>query len=216
MPQGADVFAAVLAQTPPAGPSIAAVLNSASQAGALIAPGESITIVGANPNTTVLLDGAPLTVLDASPDRIVARVPTSYAPSSAARLQLADAAGMSGVLLMPAGAAAPAIYTQDGTGLGLGLIFNPDGTLNGADHPAIARSLVTIACNGIAPGAEVSVSIGGSIADVTASGTASLPGIAGDATMLTVRVPVLTLHQAAVLVKAGGVVSRVGVGIQTQ
>jgi hypothetical protein len=31
-------------------------------------------------------------------------------------------------LLMPAVAAAPAIYTQEGTGLGLGVISNPDGT----------------------------------------------------------------------------------------
>jgi uncharacterized protein (TIGR03437 family) len=44
---------------------------------------------------------------------------------------------------------APAIFTQDRSGRGAGLIFNEDGTLNRAENPAARGSVITIVANGI-------------------------------------------------------------------
>jgi hypothetical protein len=80
----------------------------------------------------------------------------------------------------------------------------------------------TRACTRAATGAPVgraaanSVSIGGSTAEVMGSETGSLPGIAGELTMLKARLPALTLREAAVIVKASGINNRPAVGMEVK
>lgn len=111
----------------------------------------------------------------------------------------------------------PGVFVLSGT---QAAAINEDGTLNGADHPAPAGSIVALFLTGagvtVPPTADgvlpvpplpqlvlpVSVTVGGAAAEVVYSGSAvGLPGMA----QVNIRVPVIAASDAApVQVAIGG------------
>jgi uncharacterized protein (TIGR03437 family) len=76
-------------------------------------------------------------------------------------------------------AAAPGIFTQDGSGTGAGLIADAvTASLNSVDAPAHSGDSIVIYCTGLGvPAQSVTVSIGGIVADhVSAGPSATMPG----------------------------------------
>ena len=209
----ASIFVAQLIPEVSSTPELAAVLNAASRQGTRIAPNQIVTVLvrGAGADAAVWVDGAPLPVISASPGVIVAQIPADYQALPAVNLQVKAGDAVSSPLLLPGAIAAPAIYAQDGSGQGLGLIFNEDGSLNGAANPAAPGSVISVACNGIGPSTPVSVYIDGSLAKLVDAQVQSLAGLPGAATILRVRIPTQDethykmLPLVAVMLNVGGV-----------
>jgi uncharacterized protein (TIGR03437 family) len=162
----ANIFVAQLIPEPSGPPELAAVLNAASEQGTSIAPNQIITVLapGAGTDAAVIVDGTPLPVISASAGVIVAQVPSDYQPAPAVNVQVRAGDATSPPLLLPGAIAAPAVYTQDGSGQGLGLIYNEDGSLNATANPAPQGSVIAIVCNGIGSETPVNVYIDGLLA----------------------------------------------------
>ncbi len=150
-----DVFVAALSPIGASGPRLDAVLNSASLLGEAIAPEEILAIRGARFGATpgrVLLDGNAVEILDWQDSQILARALMTL-PTQDGRIEVrveVEVAGqLSNAITMPITAISPAIYTTNRTGIGQGLIFNQDGTLNSSDNPAAEGSIVSIVANGL-------------------------------------------------------------------
>jgi hypothetical protein len=187
----ADVFVTQLIPEAAAPPDLTAVINSASRVGTAIAPNQIITVIapGAGPDAAVLIDGVALPTISSGAGVIVAQVPADFQPPNAVNLTVQTQGEVSSPLLMPGAIAAPAIYTQDGSGAGLGLIFNDDGSLNAKDNPAAQGSVVSIACNGIGSDSPVNVYVNGGLTQFVDATTQALPGLPGAALILRVRIP---------------------------
>ena len=136
----------------PAAPAVRldSVQNYASHLAYGLAPGEPITAVGAgfDSGAQIVLDGTPLATVSSTATSIVALVPDSAAMSGAHTVQVSSNVTLSNSLFVPAAAAAPAIFSVDGSGEGQGYILNSDGTLNSAANPAAPGSAITIFATG--------------------------------------------------------------------
>jgi uncharacterized protein (TIGR03437 family) len=167
----------------------------------------------ARPDATVLVNGAPLPTLSSKNGVIVAQVPADFQVPPAVNVTVQSGAAISSPLLMRGEIAAPAIYTQDGSGTGLGLIFNEDGSLNSTSNPAAQGSVVSIAANGVIADAQLHVYIDGAIAPVLDATTQSLPGLPGAAVILHVRVPSGSPMPplVSVMLNVGGVINVSGI-----
>ena len=197
----ADSFVVDLNMVDSAPPVIQAVVNQASQVGTRIAPNQTIvvTAAGAGSGAVVLLDDQPLPTLTADAGRIVARIPVDYPVTSARTLRVQSGSVVPDPLLVAGAAAAPAIYTKDGSGRGEALVFHEDGSLNSPDNPAAPDSIIAIACNGVGrvtfdgdyavAAAPVSVYVDGFYANGVDAHMVQLPGIPGDTYLIRVRVP---------------------------
>ena len=196
-----DIFVVDLELVPAAPPVLLGVTNPASQVGTPIAPNQSITVLaaGAAPDATVLLDGQPLQVLQAGAGSIVAQIPSDSPVAGAHRIQVQSGGLLSDPLLVAGSVAAPAIYTQDGSGRGEALVFHEDGTLNSPGNPAAPGSIIAVACNGVGrvtfdgdyavAATPVSVYVDGFYADGVDAHMVQLPGIPGDTYVIRVYVP---------------------------
>jgi uncharacterized protein (TIGR03437 family) len=211
-------------QTPIAGPapatSAAAVVNAASQQGGAIAPGEILTLYGtalgpASPlaaasqdggfpswlgNTQVWFGSLPGTLLMASQGQINVVAPFELQPASTVNAQVWYFGLPSGQIALPVVAAAPALFTRDGSGSGQVAVINQDGSVN---TPAPAGSVVMLYGTGggmtsnaldgaVARGAynlsaTVQVTIAGLNAPVSYAGAA--PGLVNGVFQLNVVVP---------------------------
>ena len=129
------------------------VQNYASRVAAAFTPGETILAAGAGfgGGAQILLDGAPLTTVSVSDASIVAVLPDSTATSGAHTFQVSNQGAVSNAVFVPAAAAAPGIFTVDGSGAGQGYILNSDGTLNSSANPAPVGSAITILIDGAGP-----------------------------------------------------------------
>jgi uncharacterized protein (TIGR03437 family) len=187
----AQIFVTQLIPDTAAPPDVIAVLNSASLQGTTIAPSQIITVVapGAGSDASVRINGALLPTLSSNNGVIVAQVPGDYQAASTVVVSVQEGNMSSAPLLMPGTIAAPAIYTQDGSGTGLGLIVNEDGSLNTSDNPAAQGSVISVACNGVGLGAPVNVYIDGVIGQIVGSSVQTLAGLPGAALILRVRIP---------------------------
>ena len=226
----ANLFVARLVPGPVSLPDVTAVLNAASQLGTRIAPNQIITVLapGAAADAGVLLDGVPLPVLSSSLGSIVSQIPADYQAPGAVNLQVQSGDALSAPLLLPGAAAAPGIYTQDGSGQGLGLIFNEDGSLNTTANPAAQGSAVSIVCNGAGLATPLTVYISGFAANLLDEQVQPIAGLPGAALVLRVRIPGTDVTHfkmqpiVSVTVNAGGVsnvsgiLSQAGVGIAIQ
>jgi uncharacterized protein (TIGR03437 family) len=203
-----NVFVAQLIPGPAALPELTAVLNAASQQGTNMAPNQILNVIapGAGPDAAMLVDGVPLPVLSSKAGVIVAQVPADFQSSSAVQVTVQAGGGSSMPLLMPGAAAAPAIYTQDDSGTGLGVIFNEDGSLNTTDNPAAPGSEIAIACNGIGLDTPVKVYIDGSLAQFLDATAQALPGLPGNVVVVRARIPVTKLPAlVSVMLNVGGI-----------
>jgi uncharacterized protein (TIGR03437 family) len=198
--------------------SLAGVVSAASPATHLpVAPGGLISIFGSNlatanasasslplptvlGDTQVLLGGQPLPLEFVSPAQINAVVPFGVPMNSIQQLMVIHKGVYSPPEILVVASAEPAVFTQDQSGTGPGVIFvvKPDGTqfLNTAMTPASAGDALVIYCTGLgavnpavpdgaaAPSSPpahtvntVAVTLGGKAVPVNFSGLA--PGYAG-------------------------------------
>jgi len=155
--------------TPLAGPSpnwtAGGTLNAASATPGAIAPGEILSIFGSNlgptpgrslefsalrrvstnlGGTEVWFDGLAGTMLYADTGQVNVIAPFGLAGKSSTRVQIWCGGIPSAQITLPVVPVTPGIFTQDGSGSGLGALLNADGSLNTAAHPAPAGTSVTL------------------------------------------------------------------------
>jgi uncharacterized protein (TIGR03437 family) len=163
----------------PAGmPSVAAIVNGASQQAGPISPGAIVTLhgfplspLGDKPGelaggrlatrvngTRVLFDGVPAPLLYVSPTQINAIVPYETAGRSATVVEVERPAmgstasegvfGLSPAQSVPLVPAAPALFTLSNTGTGQAAALNQDNTFNGPLAPAPRGSVLQLYATG--------------------------------------------------------------------
>ncbi len=193
--------------TPRAGPSPVtaanAVVNAASQQAGSIAPGEILTIYGTNlgpataqaavpnagvfpsllSNTQVWFDQWPGTLLLSDQGQINVVAPFELQPGSSVNLQVWYYGNPSSQIALPVVPAAPALFTQDGSGTGQVAVVNQDGSV---DTSAPAGTVVEL------------YGTGGGIAGHSADGA-----IAEGASNLAVTPIVTIASQSAQVLYAG-------------
>jgi uncharacterized protein (TIGR03437 family) len=182
-------------QTTPPALNASYVVNSASYQGGAVAPGEIVTIFGANygpanlavnqvaggkfpPNVSgaqVLFDGVPATMIYALVNQVSAIVPFEVAGKLQTEIQYQynDGGGnvVSNTVTAPVTAAAPAIFSLNSSGTGPGAILNaPNYSVNSASNPVPAGGAIMVYATG-----------GGAIAGGAADG-ALAPGAGSLAT----------------------------------
>jgi uncharacterized protein (TIGR03437 family) len=189
----------VFFQTPLAGPapltSAAAVVNAASNVSGPIAPGELLTIYGANlgpaqPVSANLGNYVPVPasladvqvwfgdvagrVLLGYQAQINVIAPFELGPGSSVKLQVLYFGIPSAQIGMPAASAAPGLFTQNSSGTGLAAVINQDGTVN---TPSAAGSYISLygTGGGALPGA-MDGAIAESAANLAASAQVSING----------------------------------------
>jgi len=155
-------------------PQIAAIDNSASYAPAsgasgVVAPGEIVSIFGANlgpstgvglqltssgsvattlGGTQVLFDGKAAALTYASNQQVNAVVPFEVAGEATTAMTVTYQGGASVPSILYVQAASPGIYTLDGSGSGAGAVLNPDYSINSVARPASPGSAVLIYLTG--------------------------------------------------------------------
>jgi len=150
-------------------PPIKAVVNAASYSGGAVAPGEVITIFGANigpatlqkpaptasgqldtiaGGTRDLFDGIAAPMLYSVSGQAGAVAPFGLQGRGNAQLQVEYLGTPSSSIALTVAAAAPAIFTAKQSGEGQGSILNQDYTVNSAAAPAAVGSVVMIYSTG--------------------------------------------------------------------
>jgi len=201
----------------------AGVLNAASLSAGSVAPGEIITLIGSGigaaiaqtagssatstiiGGASVLFDGNLAALLYAAPNQINAIVPFGISGQDVTQMLVTNGGQMIAALPLPVSAAAPAIFTLDGSGVGPGTILNQDSSLNSELNPASRGSIVVIYATGAGqtdptgvdgqvtadvlsrPTLPVSVQIGGIAAEILYAGAA--PGLVAGVLQVNCRVP---------------------------
>ncbi len=185
--------------TPPA-LRLDSVQNAASLLADPISAGETVVVTGAGfaSGVQVLINGVAATVLSAQASKITAVVPAGVS-GTYATVQVQSGGASSNSVLVPVAAAAPGIFSQDGSGFGQGVIFNQDGTLNSPAHPASLGERITLYATGIGPydlingyaqtTTPVTVLIDGFYCNGVAAFIGPVSGFPGDVYRLTVYVP---------------------------
>lgn len=148
-------------------PTVAAagVVNAASGVPGPVAPGQLITIFGTflapadapaptisaegiyptrSSDVQVLLNGVAAPLLYLSPSQINAIVPFQVAGLDQVGLQVTTANYGSNPMLLACTDTSPALFTADGSGMGLAAAVNQDGRANSPTNPAAAGSVVTV------------------------------------------------------------------------
>ncbi|MEO7145555.1 MAG: SBBP repeat-containing protein [Bryobacteraceae bacterium] len=211
-----DAFAAKVDFSQPAESRIFSVVNAASLfpgypsnfATGAVAPGEIVTLFGNGfgPQPSVLFNGAPAPVLYASNCQINSVVPFGAAPGFATFVDV-QAGETVGPVKLPVVAAAPGIFTTNGTGSGQAAVVNQDGTPNSSSNPAPLGSIVAVYMTGagrlvpfLVDGATGPLSppfpmaaegIGAKIGSLTAAVTfaGQAPGLIAGVTQVNVQIP---------------------------
>ena len=148
-------------------PAISSVVNSASFLPGAVAPGELVTIFGANlgpvseepgvvtgglvaasiDNLQVLIGGTAAPILYVSPTQINAVVPFGLSGSTA-QVEVVYQGQTMASTTVPVQAASPAVFSANGNGGGQGAILNQDGSVNSPSNPASPGSVVVLYATG--------------------------------------------------------------------
>jgi uncharacterized protein (TIGR03437 family) len=209
------------------------VLNAASLQAGAVAPGEIVTVLGAfgiaaDAKVGVSFNDVSATVLYALGNQVNFVAPSGLNPSKPATLSVTMQGRRLGSVAVPAASASPAVFSQDGSGIGLGAILNQDYSYNSPSNSAPAGSIVMLFGTGLgvlnppavdgAPGVissaalPVSVKIGGIGAQVSYAGAA--PGLAAGVVQINVQIPAgIPPGLASVAVNAGSFSSPAGIRI---
>ncbi|HEV2445228.1 MAG TPA: SBBP repeat-containing protein [Candidatus Sulfopaludibacter sp.] len=145
----AQAFVARLDIAQPSSPRIDSVVNAASQLGVPLSPGETIQVRGGGfgADAVLQLNGTALPLLSQSSTTLTAAMPTDFS-ASASTIEV-DSGGGKATILVSGAAVSPGIFSQDGSGIGGGFIFNKDGTLNTPTNPAKEGDPITICATGV-------------------------------------------------------------------
>lgn len=161
-------------------PAISAVVNSASFVPGPVAPGELITIFGANfgplaaeqgelnggvlanqlEDTQVLIGGTAAPLLYVSPTQINTIIPFGVSGTST-QIQITYEGQAFASTSVPVQAASPAVFSMNSNGGGQGAILNQDYSVNSHTNPAAPGSVVAIYATGA--GVTTPASIDGGI-----------------------------------------------------
>jgi uncharacterized protein (TIGR03437 family) len=236
-------------------PVIQAVTNAASYASDTVAPGEIVALFGSNlgptapagmqlnsdgtvansiGGTQVLFDGVAGPMVWASAGQVNAVVPFGVAaPATQVQVQFQNMT--SDPFPMTVAPAAPGIFSADSSGSGQAIVLNQDGSVNSADNPAPAGSVITLYATGAGqfnplltdgfvitadnlptPVLPVSVRIGGNTAAVQYAGGA--PGTVAGVLQVNVQIPAGTASSPAVPItlRIGGATSQTNITIAVQ
>ncbi|QOY85957.1 hypothetical protein [Paludibaculum fermentans] len=225
------------------------ILNSASVAGGAVAPGEMVTIrtTGVDLESIVRMqltqdgrvstslagaklyfDGTQAPLLYVNSSEIAAIAPFDLAGKAKADVRIDYKGVQSNTVSIDVAATAPGLFTQEGTGQGVGLIYTDGWQLVSAANPAAKGSVVTIIWTGGGqtdpggvdgrmetqslpkPNAGVSVKIGGQAAEVVYTG--AVPYSWAGLLMAQVKVPSgVATGVVPVQLTAGGSTSQSGV-----
>ena len=226
-----------------------AVTNAASNLAGAVAPGEVVAVYGSGlgpaqtvpfqagadglvstalVGTSVLFNGVAGAVLYTSGGQVGVVAP--YALTGTSVQVSVQYQGLSTApLTVPVAAAAPGVFTVDGSGRGPAAALNQDGKPNSAANPAAAGTVVTLFATGEGqtspPGVDgkpasaplpqpvlpVTVTIGGVAADVQYAGAA--PQVVAGVMQVNAVVPSGVTGAAAVVVTVGGAASQSGVTV---
>ena len=170
-------------------------VNAASLAANPLAANETIIARGRGfgEGVQLLLNGAPVEVISRSDTGIVAIVPAGFITSGAVEVQVLAGGGRSNMVLMPAAAASPGIFSVDGSGAGPGYIFNADGTLNTSTNQAVEGETISFLLTGVTEQSPVAVFIGSfAVADLVSRKSTNVEGLPGLVQQLTVSLPKLS------------------------
>jgi uncharacterized protein (TIGR03437 family) len=148
-----------------------AIVNAASYAKqAPLAPGSLISVFGSSlaqnqsiasalplpmslAGSTILLAGQGAPLLYASNGQVNAQVPYGIAVNAAQQLVISVGSTISTPQAVTLAAAAPGVFTKDGSGSGQGIIEGVDAnqvqTLADSDHPVVAGEAIIIYCTGL-------------------------------------------------------------------
>jgi len=147
----------------------AGVVNAASYASGVVAPGEIVTIFGdglgpatlvslavsdagivnnVDAGTRVLFDGIPSPVIFTSSKQVAVVAPYFLAGKASTQVQVEYQSVRSAPVTMAVAASAPGILTSNASGTGQGAILNQDLTVNSSSNPAAKGSIVVIFATG--------------------------------------------------------------------
>ncbi|MEZ5401690.1 MAG: endo alpha-1,4 polygalactosaminidase [Bryobacteraceae bacterium] len=230
-------------------PSVSAVLNAASYAVGAVAPGEILALFGAalgpdageagvvtggrfatdgSAGLAVFFDGQKAPLLYANSGQLLAVVPYGVAGKRTVEVAVERDGRRSSATRVDIAAAAPGLFTADGSGKGPAAAFNQDGSLNAASRPARAGEVAVLFGTGagvVTPLPDdgrligtplpshvlpASVRIGGRDVEVLYAGPA--PGLVAGVMQINVRIPGgLASGAAEIRVTVGSAVSVAGV-----
>jgi uncharacterized protein (TIGR03437 family) len=149
-------------------PQVTAIASGASFLSGVVAPGELVTVFGANlgptlltgaevddtghlttklSHTKVFFDGISAPLLFASENEVGAIVPFGI-QASTIQVQVQNGSQFSPNTPVAVVPAAPALFSRDGTGGEIGAIINQDGKQNSYGDPAPAGSVITLYATG--------------------------------------------------------------------
>jgi hypothetical protein len=203
-------------QTVPPSLNSSGVVNAASYQGGSVAPGELVTIFGANygpatltplqlgsnnivssnlAGTQVFFDGKAAPLIYSLAGQVSAVVPYEVAGESATVVQYQYNGVNSNTATVPVCTAMPGIFAADASGKGPGAILNQDFSLNTATNPASPKMLA------------VTATIGGQPAVVQYAGPA--PGEVNGVMQVNIAIPATVAAASAVpvVITVGGVQS---------
>jgi uncharacterized protein (TIGR03437 family) len=236
-------------QTVPPVLNSAAIVNAASYQGGAVAPGELVTIFQANlgPGTLVgaqldssglvssnlsgaqvTFDGKPAPLIYAVAGQVSAIVPYEVSGKQQTVVQYSYNSVASNTVTLPVAQSAPAIFTQNASGTGPGLVLNGGTSLNSPANPAAGGSVIAILATGggaimggatdgaLAPAAgnqmlPVLATIGGVTATVGYSGPA--PGEVNGVMQVNLTVPTGMTGPQPLVITVGGVPSQSNVTV---
>lgn len=188
-----------------------AVLNAASLLSGPVAPGEVVTLLGSmgpgyvsDPEPVLSVNGVRAPVTYAGLNQINAIIPFSADLRGPVTLELRSQGRLVAQVSLPGAAAAPAIFSQNQSGVGPGAILNQDFTVNSFANPAAPGSILMvfgtgfgtldrapvdgeIATEPVPTAIPVTATIAGLPAEVTYSGSA--PTLIAGITQINVRIP---------------------------
>lgn len=246
-----DGFVANLAfGAPPSAPPLR-VVNFGSLIDQPIAPASVVTIIGGSigPSAVtpfqvgsdgelatalggwqVVFDGVPAPLVLAAPRQITATAPNAVAGKAHSVIVVQQQGSLTPAvaITVPVNATAPAILTQDSSGIGQAAALNADGSANSVKNPAKAGSIISLYVVGAGamadgggaiataskPGTEVQVVFGNPYQTAAVLYSGPSPGTISAINQINVQLPAgVTGDQVPIYFLAGGLSSQSGVTI---
>jgi uncharacterized protein (TIGR03437 family) len=233
-------------------PTITSLVSGASFLPSPLAPGEIISLFGRGlgpsdsvpmrltpgglvdnslSGTRVIIDGTPAPMLYTQAGLVSAIVPFSVAGKSTVQVQVEYQGVRSAPVSFLVAAAAPAIFSIDGSGRGQGAILDQDTSVNSDLNPADRGSVIVLYASGAGqmdppsddgaitgdvlatPLAAVSVLVDGQNTEILYAGAA--PGLVAGVLQVNLRLPpqISTGSAVGILLKVGRFTSQPGVTV---
>ena len=222
----------------PGGPRIDSVVSAADRLALPLSPGATFTVTGSGfpSSASLTLDGRSVPLLSQSATSLTFAVPTDFSSNGTVTVSV-QSSGAAASVIVPFAAAAPSLFSSNGSGFGQGLILNADGTVNSPSNPALEGSKVTILATGVGAltfdhgyavtASTPAVTIDGFWANGIAAIFGPVAGLPGNVYQVSVYVPQPSLlagqnsnlngfylpPQCPVLVQIGGAKSQAGLTI---